>query len=204
MQIRTRSPRRWTLTTLTACGLTGALLLAGPGCADLQATQAFRADALALRETLDARAAQWQEAMDTLPKGDPMRPALEAGQRQAQAAVVTLDEGITRLDAVLAETVKPTDPITETVGAASPLLPMSLRGPLLLGAAALVTGLRAWRLKAGLASVARGLSVALREDEEFRACFQRHADTFRSTQTPTAKRVVDEVTAHHPPLALPI
>lgn len=196
--------RRWTRTTLTACCLAGAVTLAAQGCADTQAAQAFRADAMALRETLDTRANHWQKTLNALPPDDPARPAIEAEGAQARAAVEAMDAGIARLDAVIQEAVKPTDPISETIGAASPLLPLSVRGPLLLGAAALVTGLRAWRLKAGLASVAKGLSTALRDDEEFRACFQRHADTFRSTQTPTAKRVVDEVTTTKPMLALPI
>lgn len=201
--MRKGSVRRWTATTLGASTLTGAAML--PGCApDLRAAQAFRADAQALRDDLDARATRWQQTLDTLPEDDPARPTIMGEQARARAAASTLDAGLTQLDGIIAEAVKPTDPITETVGAASPLLPMSLRGPFLLGAAALVTGLRAWRLKAGLASVARGLSVALREDEEFRACFQRHANTFRTTQTPTAKRVVDEVTARKPMLALPL
>lgn len=199
------SVRRCTISTLGACTLVTGVLLVAQGCApDLQAARAFRADAQALRDDLDTRAAQWKETLDTLPQDDPARSAVQAQQTRARAAASTLDAGLTQLDAVIDEAVKPTDPITETVGAASPLLPMSLCGPLLLGAAAVVTGLRAWRLKAGLASVARGLSTALREDEEFRACFQRHANTFRSTQTPTAKRVVDEATANKPMLTLPL
>jgi phytoene dehydrogenase-like protein len=182
----------------------GLVAVTGAGCADLEAARAFRADAAGLRDSLNAQAARWEATLDALPAGDPARPAVEAERAQAQAAAALVEAGLARVDEVLAEATQPTDPLTQTVGAASPLLPMSLRGPLLLGAAAVVAGLRAWRLKAGLSSVARGLSAALREDEEFRACFTRHADTFRSTQTPTAKRVVDELTSTRPMLALPI
>lgn len=194
------SVARW----MVAAGSLVLVAVAGAGCADLGAAQAFRADAAALRDSLDAQAARWQETLDAMASGDPARPAIEAERAQAQAAAALVGAGLARVDEVLAEAVQPSDPLTQSVGAASPLLPISLRGPLLLGAAAVVAGLRAWRLKAGLSSVARGLSAALREDEEFRACFTRHADTFRSTQTPTAKRVVDEVTSAKPILALPI
>ncbi|MBK7403246.1 MAG: hypothetical protein IPJ41_01100 [Phycisphaerales bacterium] len=140
----------------------------------------------------------------SLPTEDPQRPQADALAAAARAREQVIAAGIARIDEVLAEAANPTDPLSETVGAAAPLLPISLRGPLVLGTAALVTALRAWRLKAGLSSVARGLSAAMREDEEFRACFMRHANTFRSTQTPTAKRVVDEATSPKPLLALPI
>lgn len=174
------------------------------GCADLDAARTFRADAAGLREALDAQAARWQETLDALPPDDPARAAIESERAQSAAAVAALDAGLARVDQIIAEASQPTDPLTQTVGAASPLLPMSVRGPLLLGAAAVVAGLRAWRLKTGLASVARGFSAALREDEEFRACFSRHANTFRATQTPTAKRVIDEATGGKPMLVLPV
>lgn len=181
-----------------------AAVLVLSGCGGMQAAEAFRADAHALRQSLDARAGQWDETLGNLPPDDPARPRVEAEAARARAAVATVDAGIARIDEVLAEAAKPGDPLTETVGAASPLLPMPLRGPLMLGAAAVVVGLRAWRLKSGLASVARGLSVALREDEEFRACFGKHANTFRATQTPTARRVIDEVTHTGPMVRLPV
>lgn len=174
------------------------------GCADLDAARAFRADAAALRDSLDTQAAHWQETLDALSPDDPARSMVETQKAQTEAAASALNAGLARIDEVITEALQPTDPITQTVGAASPLLPMSLRGPLLLGAAAAVAGLRAWRLKTGLASVAKGLSVAMREDEEFKQCFTRHANTFRSTQTTTAKRVIDEATGSKPMLTLPI
>lgn len=181
-----------------------AAVLVMSGCTDMQALGEFRADAQALRQSLNARADQWDETLGKMPADDPARTRAEAEAAQTRAAVATVDAGIARIDEVLEEAAKPTDPLTETVGAASRLLPMPLRGPLVLGAAAAVVGLRAWRLKTGLASVARGLSVALREDEEFRTCFGKHANTFRATQTPTAKRVIDEVTHTGPMVRLPV
>ena len=191
--------RAWQ-TGLMAC----AVVLVMSGCADMHALDEFRADANTLRQSLEARADRWDDTLGKMAADDPARPRAEAEATQARAAVATVDAGIARIDEVLAEAAKPTDPLTETVGAASGLLPMPLRGPLVLGAAAVVVGLRAWRLKTGLASVARGLSVALREDEEFRTCFGKHANTFRATQTPTAKRVIDEVTHAGPMVRLPV
>lgn len=189
------------LRALAACVLGAACL---SGCVDTRAVEQVRADAMALRERLDERARHWDEALAGVPEGDPIKPHIEAEAAQAQAALGALDAGIARIDQVLAEAAKPTDPLTETVGAASPLVPPPVRGPLMLGAAALVVGLRAWRLKAGLTSVARGIQVAMREDEEFRTCFRKHADTFRATQTPTAKRVIDGVTGRPPLVPLPL
>ncbi len=179
-------------------------LAAGAGCADLESVRAFRADADALRQSLEDDARRWEEHAASTPPDHPEAPRIQAEAAAARAREQALAAGIARLDEIIAEAVNPTDPISQTVGAASPLLPVSVRGPLILGAAALVAGLRAWRLKSGLASVARGLAAAMREDEEFRACFARHANTFRATQTPTAKRVVDEVTGSKRLLALPV
>ncbi len=189
---------RWMVRALAGGVIGWILVLTTQGCTDMQAVHSFRADAQALRQSLDAKADRRQHELDTLPPDDPARPLVLAEKAQAEAAAAVVDAGLARLDEVLAEAAKPSDPFTETVGAATPLLPLPLRGPLLLGTAAAVLGLRAWRLKAGLASVARGLSVAMREDEEFRTCFGKHADTFRATQTPTAKRVIDQVTRDRP------
>lgn len=194
----------WWQRALTIWSLAGLCVLLMSGCADMEAVQGFRADAKALRQSLDARAGQWEQELDALLADDPARPMVEAEAAEAKAAVAAVDAGLARLDEVIAESVKPSDPLSETVGAAAPLLPMPLRGPLVLGAAAAVVSLRAWRLKSGLASVARGLSAAMREDEEFRTCFGKHADTFRATQTPTAKRVIDEVTNPGVMLRLPV
>lgn len=190
---------RW---TCLACIIIFSVL--SPGCADMQEVAAFRADVARMHETLDAETRHWEEQAAQTPADDPALPRLRAEAELARAREQLLSAGLARIDELLAEAANPTDPISETAQAAGPLLPPPLRAPVLLGAAALVTALRAWRLKSGLASVARGLAAAMREDEEFRACFARHADTFRATQTPTAKRVVDEVTGTKPLLALPV
>ncbi|HZW09670.1 MAG TPA: hypothetical protein VFF69_07185 [Phycisphaerales bacterium] len=174
------------------------------GCADLESARAFRADAAHLHQALEADASRWESEASGLPPEDPALPSVQSRAAAARAREQALAAALARIDEVIAEAENPTDPISQTVDAASPLLPVSVRGPLLLGAAALVAGVRAWRLKSGLASVARGLATAMREDEEFRACFARHANTFRSTQTPTAKRIVDEVTGSKRLVALPV
>lgn len=199
---RTHRPPTASLAALAALALASVLGL--PGCAGLEDVHAFRADADALRVSLEADARRWGEIRDALPSDHPDRTEAEAQGIQARAAAEAVGAGLARIDQIAREASKPTDPLTETISAAGPLLPPPLRAPLLLGAAALVVGARAWRLKAGLASVARGLAAALREDEEFRACFRRHADTFRATQTPTAKRIIDETTRPGPLLRLPL
>jgi hypothetical protein len=180
------------------------MIVLGSGCTGLESVRAFRADAAKLHEAMETDARRWESSASGLAPDDPAAPQFLAEAAEARARAQLLAAGIARIDEVLAEAENPSDPISQTVGAVSPLLPMSLRGPVVLGAAALVAGLRAWRLKRGLASVARGLATAMREDEEFRACFARHANIFRSTQTPTAKRVVDEVTGSKGLVCLPV
>lgn len=185
-------------------GFLAAVFLVSPGCTDLQSAQQFRAQAHQLSASLDAQAQAKRHALEAMDPSDPLWPdaqlALQSAQTQAQAA----QAGVEQLDKILGEAMKPTDPLSQTIKAAGPLLPYPMRTPLLLGAAALVAGVRSWRLKAALASVAKGFQTAMREDEEFQACFAKHANTFRSTQTPTAKRIIDQATKSSNTLTLPV
>ena len=185
-------------------GLLAAVFLTSPGCADLRSAKAFQSQAHQLGQLLEQNAQQQQAAVEKLPPDSPDRPQAQQAADLAQAQAHTIQAGIEQIDAILSQAEKPTDPITQSIQSASPLLPLPLRTPLLLGAAALVAGLRSWRLKTALTSVAKGFQTALREDKEFQACFAKHANTFRSTQTPTAKRIIDQTKAAAKPGILPI
>ena len=88
-------------------GLLGMVLVGttAAGCADLQVAEAFRADAAALRDDLDARTALWQEMLDAMAPDDPARTAVQAERDQAQAAAAVVGAGVARIDDVLAEAV---------------------------------------------------------------------------------------------------
>lgn len=93
--------------------------------------------------------------------------------------------------------------VTDAAGVVGSILPEPARSLVLTGVGGLAL-LRANQHKRGLASVARGIHHAARDDEEFRACFRRHAAEFRSVQTPLARRVIDETTKDRFMMRLPV
>lgn len=183
-----------------------ALLALAPlaGCLDLPRAEALRAQASQIHSQLDEDARAWESRAGSLHPEDPLYHVVRAQASDARAREAVASEALQRLDDILNEAREPSHPITQAMDVASPLLPPGVRGPALLAVAAGVALARAWRLKAGLASVARGLASAMRDDQEFRACFTRHADTFRAVQTPTAKRVIDESTRRELMVRLPV
>lgn len=185
---------------MVATALVGAALTL-PACVAPEDVERVRAEAASLQRTLEEDAAAWARRAESLPTDDPFRESAAARQAASEAGAVAVRAALSSLEHAIAESNNPTDPVGQTVAA---WVPEPARIPALLALAALGAAARAWRLKSGLASVARGIDAAMREDEEFRACFKRHADTFRATQTPTAKRVVDEATRNALMLRLPV
>ncbi len=183
-----------------ATALAGAALIL-PACVASEDVERVRSEAASLQRSLEADAAEWARRAESLPKGDPLRESATARQAASEAGAAAVRAALSSLEHAIAESNNPSDPVGQAVAA---WLPEPARLPALLALGALGAAARAWRLKAGLASVARGIDAAMREDEEFRACFRRHADTFRATQTPTAKRVVDEATRDGLMLRLPV
>ncbi|MCL4741510.1 MAG: hypothetical protein KJZ54_04830 [Phycisphaerales bacterium] len=183
-----------------ATALAGASL-ALCACVVPEDVERVRAEAATLQRTLETDAAEWSRRSESLPEGDPFRESATARQAASEAGAAAVRAALSSLEHAIAESNNPSGPVSQAVAA---WVPGPARLPALLALGALGAAARAWRLKAGLASVARGIDAAMREDEEFRACFKRHADTFRATQTPTAKRVVDEATRDALMLRLPV
>lgn len=183
-----------------ATPLAGAALML-PACVASEDVERVRAEAAVLQRTLEADAAEWERRAESLPEGDPLREAAFSRQSASEAGAAAIRAALSSLEHAIAESNNPSGPVSQTVAA---WVPEPARLPALLALGALGAAVRGWRLKAGLVSVARGIDTAMREDEEFRACFKRHADTFRATQTPTAKRVVDEATRNTLMLRLPL
>lgn len=174
------------------------------GCADLGQIDDARADLVTWSENARAEAEALRAELAELPADHPTRPQVEALLAALETRATAADAGLAQLDTLLAEAQNPQDPFTQTAERVGNALPEPIRTPLLLAGAAAALFWRARTLKRGLASVARGIQIASRDDQEFRACFQRHADTFRHVQTPAAQRVVDEATHERPMLKLPI
>lgn len=177
-----------------------------PGCLDSSDAAAFREQAAAIRDDLARQESAWQAR---LAQADPAPDNPDLPQLQAQLALATArrsaaDAALSQVDSVLAEANNPQDPLSRAVGLVAPWLPEPVRTPVLLGSALAVTVLRARRLKVGMASIARGLARAMREDEQFATRFRQHAQTFRIAQTPLAQRIVDEATKDRFMVRLPI
>lgn len=176
-------------------------------CADIPRTlaqaSAWRDEAARARDGVAQDLGALEAARATVPDADPNAPDLYAALALARAKLQTLDAAVAHADLVLGEMANPSDALTQGVDALAPFLPAPARGPALLGAALLATLVRARQLRKGAGSIAASIQKAL-GDPDFRAAFDRHAATIRSIQTPTARRIVDEVTKPGPMLRSPI
>lgn len=191
--------RLW-LITLSA--LLAILLLFVPaGCTTTDEAIEARSRAVAARDTLAAQALDLESRLASLLASDPDRDELETKLEHSRTAEARLSQGIGLIDATLAGT--PPGPEGELVDALDDLLPPAWRAPLLLGGVGVGLFLRSRQLRQGIATIAQGIEIAKREDPAFLEAFERHANTFRSIQSPTARRVVDEITGTARPAGVP-
>lgn len=174
------------------------------GCVSPDQLQAVRDEAASLRDALAQDEARWAGLTDTLDPADPLHADASAQQALAAARRQLLDAALAQLDLVLQRANNPDEPISQSSQLLAPLLPASWQLPVILGGALAGTILRASQLKQALASVARGIEAARRADPQFDQQFLAHANTFRATQTPTARRVIDETTHDRFMLRLPL
>lgn len=180
-----------TLVTRALIALTAILaLLSLPACSTLQDLVGLRDQAATERDRLDEHAASLETTLAATPPTDPTRPALEAELASTRTQRDLYDSDITRLDDIIAQAQSPTDPIAQAVGVVAPFLPIPARTPLVLGAALVGTLLRMHQLRQGLTSVARGFEVAKRDDPDFKSRFDANTPTFRSIQTPLARKLI--------------
>lgn len=195
--------------TIAAFTLTLAITLGAAGCADIEHTLA---QAHALRDhASDARTGVASE-LDGLEQqrdrlGDNPPPAiasdLDLAIAGARARLGALDAALAHADRVIDEMERPTDGITQGVGALAPFLPPGTQGPALLGAALIATLLRARQVRTGADSIVASIQSAMK-DPEFKQAFERQAGTIRSIQTPAARRIVDRATGKPAPLRSPL
>jgi hypothetical protein len=161
------------------------------GCVDLPRVEAFRSDVAGLSRDWAAQSRALERRLAAMKADDPLRPDARAALARAKAKEAAAEAAVEQVDLVMARAKNPDDPLGQSVGMLSPLLPEPVRWPLALGAALVASLLRARQLKDGMTSIARGLDKAMEADPEFASGFKKHANTFRSIQTPIAKRVID-------------
>lgn len=188
--------------TISIVLLLTALPLAG--CGLTEQVETLRAHTETLGTQLDAEIDHLAAQRALLPQGDPALQDLDdaiAARAQQRDAV---DAALARLDTTAADLENPGGILTEGVGLALPFLPEPFRGPAVALAGIAAAVWRASRLKKAAGSIAEGLDKAMRRDADLRAAVQRNADLFRTVQTPTARRIVDEATKDRPMLRLPV
>ncbi|KAA0213706.1 MAG: hypothetical protein DYG94_09395 [Leptolyngbya sp. PLA3] len=161
------------------------------GCVDSAHLAALRERAVAVRSELATEVERLET--DAQVQSDPVLAEASGQAAIALAArLAELDQAIAALDRVLAAEHSPDAVIQQVASEAVPLLPEPLRSPALLVGALLAAVFRASQLKRAAGSIAVSIAKASEKDEQFRSAIQRHADTLRSVQTSTAKRIVDE------------
>lgn len=167
-----------------------------PACTDTGRVLELRDQAAHVREQLALESAQIRGVLAQLPTDDPARPGLDAQLKSVDDAAQTLSAAIEQVDRVLENANNPWETegmVGAVTGTISSVLPTPWRVPVALGAALIAAVLRARQLKAGLASIARSLEVAMRDDEQLKASVRANAQTLRTIQTPVAQQVVDQV-----------
>lgn len=175
-----------TLTLLLSCLLLGA-------CADLAALKRFHDDAALAATSLRSQADALDQRIAAVPPDDPSLHTAQLASAAARALADAAELAAAESGRLLTDA-EP-HPFSQILEWTIPFLPEPYRAPVILAGAAGLALLRAARLKAGLASIARSIQKALESDPAFAQQFRVHADTFRSIQTPLARKVVDQATA---------
>ncbi len=184
------SARGWQWMCFGIVALVGAVLMTG--CVDRAGLFQLRNDAANIREEVAIEAERV--------RNDANNPDLPVAMREASIKahgalidrLADLDQAIVTLDGLLESEQNPESVWAVISDSTIPLLPEPIRSPAVLIGALTIAVLRANQLKRAAGSIAKGIAKASEKDEEFRSVFQRHADTFRTVQTPAARRIVDE------------
>jgi hypothetical protein len=163
------------------------------GCAEPQ-LQAFRENAAGLRDQLHQESLAWEHRLQQLGPAHPLTPDTSAALARTRAAHAAAQAALEQIDLVATRATSPESPVAQTVEGLSPLIPEPVRLPLALGLALALSLARAAQLKKAMISIAQGFEKAIEEDPAFADRFRLHANTFRTIQTPTAKRAIDEIT----------
>ncbi len=151
-----------------------------------------------LDDTQDASARHELEVTIAGIRTEVARAAGQAAAAQVQIAAAEVQitgatAGIKTLDAAIAEFENPTDPLNQAVQGALPFLPEPVRLPLAWGATIGALLWRSGKLKTALTSVVKSFEVLKTQSPQVAHAIEQHAKTLRKIQTPTARKVVDQV-----------
>ena len=165
------------------------------GCADLQGalsqTTAWRDNALEIESDLQSELGLLEDQRRSIPDTSPNAGYLDQAIEQASDKIDMLNSAIERVDLVIAEAQHPTDSLTHAANTIAPWIPAPAQGPLVLGAALIATLLRSRNLKNSASSIIQSIEHTMRRDPEFKELFEKHADTIRTIQTPSARKLID-------------
>jgi hypothetical protein len=174
------------------------------GCMDHTQIADLRESAQIAREQFALEADRLTSLAADPSQPDAVRHAGATAAADLQAHLTALDTGLAQLDQWLQNGQPPSGMMQTIANKALPFLPAPMQAPALLLTATGLALARAAQLKKAAGSIAQGIAKASQKDPEFRSVFDRHADTFRSVQTPAAKRIVDEKVRNQFMLRLPL
>lgn len=192
----------WQWIRLSIVALIGAVCLTG--CVDRAGLFQLRTDAASIREEVAIETERVKQDSIRTDLPIEVRKASTDAYQELTNRLEDLDRTIATLDGLLESEQNPESVWEAVSNSAIPLLPEPMRSPAILLGAFAVAVARAAQLKRAAGSIAKGIAKASEKDEEFRAVFQRHADTFRTVQTPSARRIVDEKVSPGFMMRLPI
>jgi len=190
---------RWMRKRMVLVSAAGGGLVAGlglGGCGVGEGLETMREQALETRSAIEADRDELAGLVESLPEQDPARARVEMMIRARDDQAEVFGAAADRIGALIesAESGEVGRTIETGTGMVLPFLPAGAQVPVLLGAGLAASLWRAVKLKKSAASIAEGLEKAMRGDEQLREGVKRNAATLRSVQTPTARRIVDEVT----------
>jgi hypothetical protein len=179
---------------ITVSALAITIAVGAVACDAIPEITSLRDRAAVAHTEIESEITSLEQARRDLAPGSPRAAATEAALAAASQRAASVQALVSQLDTLLDEAENPTDTLSGAAHALSPLIPEPARGPLLLAAGLGVALWRAGQLKRSAVSIVNGFEEAMRRDPAMREKIQGHADLFRASQTPTAKRIVDEVT----------
>gem|GEM_PF-1276284 len=183
------------------------IIMSQPGCADLQGaiaqTSAWKQDAQTIQDDLQIQLSELEAKRATTIDQSTQSDILDSAIITAQTKIQAIHAAIAQAELVIQEASNPSDPITVAVDSISPWVPAPAQGPLVLGAALIATLVRSRNLKTSAASIVQSIDHVMKRDPEFKQRFELNADTIRSIQTPSARKLIDSTTRKiGPPISI--
>tara|TARA_R110000868_G_scaffold119469_2_gene316818 strand:- start:103404 stop:103982 length:579 start_codon:yes stop_codon:yes gene_type:complete len=184
---------RWCVLVVVVGLLIG--LLVG-GCAPLgqsiEQLGEMREQAAGIQSDLESQIDELELMRETIPDDSAQRDSIDALIAQVNAKLAVVSAAVIHADQVIEGATNPSDPLTIAADAVSPWVPAPVQAPLVLGAALIATMLRSRSLTSGARSIVESINHVMKRDESFKVAFAANADTIRTIQTPTARKIVDK------------